>query len=220
MIGGIRERPTMRVFLTDSGWPMDLQKYVSATFTVLAVINPVVAAALLMQATATLSPLQRIGAANKASLAIMAILLVASLGGQYLLQAFGISMDVFRIVGGAIIAYLGFLMLSGKMLHKTSDAEPGSGMGAVIMFAASPGTVATVITLAAVHDGPHNLPMTALTAIVLAVAWTWVIMVVMMRFANRVNTTVQRITSEFMGLILITMGLQFVLESYKHFMTG
>jgi len=99
-----------------------------------------------------------------------------------------------------------------------SSAASENSLGGVIMFAASPGTIATVMTLATVHDGPHGLPQTALVATVLAVAWTWLMMVAMGFFAGKANPTVQRVSSEFMGLILITMGLQFVLDSYKHFM--
>jgi multiple antibiotic resistance protein len=199
---------------------MDSPNYLSTTFTVLSVINPVVTAALLMQATTSLSPPQRIRAASKSAIAILSILILSALGGQYLLQALGLSMDVFRIVGGVIITYLGFMMLSGKMQQKVSDAPPGEGLHTVIMFAASPGTIATVITLAALRDGPHDLPTTALIAIVLAIILTWIMMLVMMRFANHINPSMQKITSEFMGLILITMGLQLALESYKHFMSS
>jgi multiple antibiotic resistance protein len=199
---------------------MDSPNYLSTTFTVLSVINPVVTAALLMQATTSLSPPQRIRAASKSAIAILSILILSALSGQYLLQALGLSMDVFRIVGGVIITYLGFMMLSGKMQQKVSDAPPGEGLHTVIMFAASPGTIATVITLAALRDGPHDLPTTALIAIVLAIILTWIMMLVMMRFANHINPSMQKITSEFMGLILITMGLQLALESYKHFMSS
>jgi multiple antibiotic resistance protein len=197
---------------------MDIQAWFSATFTVLAVINPVVTAAMLMRITENMQASAKWRAATKTCGAILLILLAAALGGQYLLKAFGVTMDAFRIVGGVIVAYLGFLMFSGRMLQRTSSSDNPEDLSTVIMFAASPGTIATVITLASVHDGPMGLPLTALIAIVLAVAWTWLMMILSMLFANRINENVQQISNQFMGLILITMGLQFVLDSYKHFM--
>lgn len=156
--------------------------------------------------------------ATKAALIIFGVLLIAALGGRYILQAFGISMDAFRIVGGVIVVYIGFAMFTGKMHVNADSTAPSGSLGPVIMFAASPGTIATVITLSVVHNS-FELPITALVAVTSAMAWTWIMMLSMIRFASHANKTVQRVSTQFMGLILVTMGLQFVLEGYKDFMS-
>ena len=103
---------------------MNFSAWFSATFAVLAVVNPVVTSALLMGMTANLPSAARWRTATSACLVILLILLVSALGGQYLLQMFGMTMDTFRIVGGVIVAYLGFMMFSGRMMPPTVPTVP------------------------------------------------------------------------------------------------
>ena len=105
--------------------PTDLQgnylhQAVQAIVTVLAVINPVVCGSIFLTLTPRLSPSQKRRAAVKVALSILIILAVSALIGLKLLAIFGISLDVFRIVGGLIIAYMGFDMLRGHQTVRQS----------------------------------------------------------------------------------------------------
>ena len=71
---------------------MSIEQYFGATCTLLAVINPVVSGALLGQFTSGFTSRQRTVAASKVALAVLALLLLAALGGEYLLKSFGISL--------------------------------------------------------------------------------------------------------------------------------
>ena len=93
---------------------MKLHDMVQAIVTVLAVINPVVCGSIFLTLTPELAPAQKRGAAVKVALSILIILVVSALIGLKVLSIFGISLDVFRIVGGMIIAYMGFDMLRGR----------------------------------------------------------------------------------------------------------
>src|SRR5262245_25486678 len=101
---------------------MDLHNMAQAVVTVLAVINPVVCGSIFLMLTRGLAPAQLRSAAGKAALAILIILVVSALIGLKVLAIFGISLDVFRIVGGTIIAYMGFDMLRGQ--QKVAQASP------------------------------------------------------------------------------------------------
>src|SRR5215471_9084021 len=99
---------------------------VQAIVTVLAVINPVVCGSIFLTVTPDLASAQKRRAAVKVALSILVI-----------------SLDVFRIVGGMIIAYMGFDMLSGR--HTVGQAPPPHGdtgarisLAPLIMFAAGP----------------------------------------------------------------------------------
>ena len=87
------------------------------------------------------------------------------------------------------------------------------------MFAASPGTIATVIALSVVHTAA-GLPAVALVGIVIAVFLTWITMLVMLIAADRFHNGGKQMFTRFLGLILIAMGLQFVLTGLKDFMVG
>src|SRR5215470_12292584 len=106
-------RLTMPIDLPASS-DVSLHDMVQATVTVLAVINPVVCGSIFLTLTPQMAPAQRRRAAGRAASAILIILVVSALIGLKVLSIFGISLDVFRIVGGMIVAYMGFDMLRGR----------------------------------------------------------------------------------------------------------
>src|SRR5215469_7314399 len=154
----------------------DLHHIVQAIVTVLAVINPVVCGSIFLTLTAKQTLAQRQRAAVKAALSILIILVGSALVGLKVLSIFGISLDVFRVVGGMIIAYMGFDMLSGRQTVAQAsptddDAAAPSSLAPLVMFAAGPGTITAVVTLAAVHS-PDGLPLTASVAAVIGAGVT------------------------------------------------
>ena len=197
-----------------------MQEYIRAVMTLWAVINPVICGAILLRIDPGASPKHRLYDATKGALAILLILLLSTVLGRYILQAFGISIDVFTIVGGVVIASIGFGMFGDKSQPGDGEKKPQETLSTLIMFAASPGTIATVITLSAVHNAA-GLPVIALVGVVFAVFLTWVVMLVMLLAAGHFHEGGhQQIATRLMGLILIAMGLQFVLTGLKDFMVG
>lgn len=195
---------------------MDLYTYIQAAITMTAVINPMVAGMMLLQMEDGKTAKEKLSFTTRATILSTIVLLVSAILGQYILKFFGISIEVFSIVGGVIIAYIGFRMLSGQML-RTSVNETSSTINDLVIFMASPGSIATAITLSAVHT-PDRFPITSVIAIVFAMLFTFVEIVVMIKLAKKINVSRQRLGTQFMGIIVIAMGLQFALEGYKAFM--
>ena len=163
----------------------NLHQILQAIITVLAVINPVVCGTLFLTLTPNLTAPERRRQAAKVALNILIILMGSALVGLKVLSIFGISLDVFRVVGGMIIAYMGFYMLRGR--HTVAQAPPQNGDTSVqgslvplLMFAAGPGTITAVVTLAAVHT-PDGLPMTAIIAAVVGAGVTLVALTLAVR---------------------------------------
>jgi multiple antibiotic resistance protein len=87
----------------------------------------------------------------------------------------------------------------------------------LILFAASPGTITGVITLAVAHAKPL-LPVTALVAIAVTTAVMWIVMVLMARGGTRAQGGLLRDTAtRFMGLLIVAMGVQFALTGVRSF---
>jgi hypothetical protein len=99
-----------------------LHQIAQAIVTVLAVINPVVCGSIFLTLTPNLESRQKRRAAVRSALSILVILVASAFIGLHVLSVFGISLDVFRIVGGVIIAYMGFDMLGGG--QKIAQAPP------------------------------------------------------------------------------------------------
>jgi multiple antibiotic resistance protein len=195
-----------------------MKEYFQAAVTVFAVVNPVVSTVILLKLASGQPARSQLLAATKAVLTVLAILVAAAFLGRLVLHTFGISMSTFRVVGGVIIAYLGFQMLSGRSSDFDGQKGAAPGLTPLVMFAASPGTIATVVTLSAVHT-PEGLPLTALVAVGVVMAITWIMMAAMIVASGHIHVGGQQFVSRFMGLILVAMGLQFVLDGLKAFMT-
>ena len=202
---------------------VNLHQIVQAIVTVLAVINPVVCGSIFLTLTAKLTPAQRRWAAAKVALSILVILVGSALIGLKVLSIFNISLDVFRIVGGMIIAYMGFDMLrGGHTVGQTpptdDDAAAPNPLAPLIMFAAGPGTITAIVTLAAVHT-PEGLPVTAIVAAVVGAAITYSVLLLVIGVGSRLGGGTQAIVTRFMGLIVASMGMQFVLTGLKEFLS-
>ena len=192
-----------------------------AIVTVISLVNPAICVALFTRATGGLGRGAKVRQAITASVAVLVILSLAALFGQTVLEAFGISLDAFRVAGGGVLAWMGFSMLRSGADSKTSPAksdEANLSLSPLIMFAASPGTIAGVITLAVTHSR-DALPASTLIAIAVAVGATMLVMIATSFVGGKQRGGFVRNTiTQFMGLIVIAMGVQFLLTGIKHFM--
>jgi multiple antibiotic resistance protein len=198
-----------------------MEQQLQAIATVLSLVNPVICGAMFAQIEAGQGRAARLADATKAALAVLVILVVAALAGARVLQVFGVSLDAFSVAGGGVLAWIGFTMLRANSAPARSHSKEGSdeerSIGPVILFAASPGTITGVITLAVTHSG-LLLPVTALVAVAVAAAAMWVVMVLMARGGTRASGGFLRDTAtRFMGLIIVAMGVQFALTGVRSF---
>jgi multiple antibiotic resistance protein len=199
---------------------MNLHNLAQAIVTVLAVINPVVCGSILLTLTSELQPAQRRQAAAKVAVVVLIVLVGSALIGLKVLAIFGISLDVFRIVGGLIITYMGGDMLRGRQtVGQASPDDPAASasLAPLIMFAAGPGTITAVVTIAAVHT-PDGLPVTAVVAAVVGAGVTLVVMLLAVAAGSHVRRGTQAIITRFMGLIVASMGMQFIFTGVKAFL--
>jgi multiple antibiotic resistance protein len=195
-----------------------MSQYVQATITIMSLINPVICAAIFLELEGNHLARSGLKDASKAALAIFVVLAVAALIGVRVLGMFGISLSAFEVAGGIVLIWMGFSMLRGSVQHASAQRPAGEGasrLTPLILFGASPGTITGVITIAANHSGT-KLPVTALAGVTVAVGVTWIVMLVAARSsAKRASGgLVHDITTRFMGLIVLAMGVQFALTGY------
>jgi multiple antibiotic resistance protein len=200
------------------------EQQLQAIVTVLSLVNPMICGMMFVQAEAGRSRGQQLIDATKATLAVLVMLVATALTGTQLLHLFGVSLDAFMVAGGGVLAWMGFSMLSGQPAASApasagSNARPS--LTPLILFAASPGTITGVITISAAHT-QLKLPVTALVAIAVATGSMWVVMLLVARVAGKpdgggfVRDTLTRL----MGLIVLSMGVQFALTGYRAFTSG
>lgn len=184
---------------------------VQNTITLMAVINPAICAMLLLKLSPDDKSEQRTNA-HKAMLLVGIVLTIAAIAGSAVLNAFDISLDAFQIVGGIILAYIGISMMNATLV----DDENPEGIGTLVMFAASPGTIATTITLSS-KSGDGWFPVAVLVGIAAAISITWLQLQGIIYFGKQIKSSGQSYITKFMGLLVMGMGAQFMLEGIKGF---
>jgi multiple antibiotic resistance protein len=198
-----------------------MEQHLQAIATILSLVNPMICAAMFARIEAGQPQAARMADATKAAFAVLVILVVAALVGEKLLELFGVSLDAFSVAGGGVLSSIGLTMLSANSVpaqeapKDSADLKPS--MTPLIMFAASPGTITGVITLAVTHS-KGMLPVTALVAIAVATIALWIVMIVVARGKSHSSGGFVRDTvTRFMGLIVIAMGVQFALTGIRGF---
>jgi multiple antibiotic resistance protein len=207
------------------------KEHLQAVATLFSLVNPMVCAMMFATLTSGQSAAQRTFAATRAIAVVAVVLLVAALAGARILDLFGISLDVFSVAGGLVLSFIGFNMLVGsgssdKPDPATKANEATSGVAALapmILFAASPGTITGVITIAAVHS-KTDIPLTAIVGVGVVLTFTLILLLLVSRKTEDVGTKplslARNMLSRYMGLIVIAMGFQYALTGYQAFMAG
>jgi multiple antibiotic resistance protein len=182
-----------------------MEQHLQAIVTVLSLVNPLICGVMFAHIEAGQTRAIRITDATKAALAVLVILLIAALAGARVLQIFGVSLDAFSVAGGGVLTWIGFSMLRGNS-PQARDSKDGAAekrsLTPLILFAASPGTITGVITLAVAH-AKLALPVTALVAVAVAVAVMWVVMVLVASGGPRASgggSLLHDMVTRFMGI--------------------
>jgi multiple antibiotic resistance protein len=198
-----------------------MEQQLQAIATVLSLVNPMICGAMFARIEAGQSHAARMADATRAALAVLVILVVAALVGARVLQIFGVSLDAFSVAGGGVLSWIGFNMLRADSASAQEPSKEGAdekpSITPLILFAASPGTITGVITLAVAH-AKLLLPVTALVAVAVATLVMWIVMVLVGRGGARAPGGFLRDTAtRFMGLIVVAMGVQFALTGARSF---
>ncbi len=156
---------------------------------------------------------------------VLAILVVSALIGRQLLELLGVNLDAFSVVGGVVIAGMGFDMLNGgkptrAQGRETAENGPSADSGLVmplsIPLIAGPGAIVTTITITSQEDSIDTLLAAIIGAVVVAVAC-----VVAFGFVggaiSKLKPTSTALLMRIGGLLLATIGTQMLLGGLKNF---
>ncbi|WP_415713307.1 MarC family protein [Maridesulfovibrio sp.] len=198
-----------------------MKEYIQAVVTILALINPLVCMAIFTDCVSGIPPEQKVKEALKALTATGAVLFASAFFGMAVLKNLGISMAAFSCAGGGILAWIGANMLTpdrnAPRAIATRDSKDIS-LSPLILFAASPGTITAVITIAATHNR-HDMPVTAVAGVAVALVVLAAALLSAAKFSKVENkkSGMREIISSYMGVLIIAMGIQFILSGINEF---
>lgn len=164
----------------------------------------------------------QISMARRASSVALGVMVLFALFGITILNFFGISVPAFQIAGGLVILRVSFEMLQGNRAVKVSEAEREEGSEKddisitplAVPILCGPGSITTAVLLGSeaetwVHTG-------ILVAILIVIyAGTFVLLRFACVHARVFGEITLKIISRLMGLLLIALAIQFILDGIR-----
>ncbi len=201
--------------------------FLNSFVTLFSVLDPFGAAAIFLALTQGDSAGRRQAQAMRAVRSSMIILLFFALAGEMIFSIFGISVQALMVAGGLILIHLAFKMLEGK-----SPSSKGSGpereeaefkddiaiIPMAIPMLAGPAAITSVVVFAnRASSGVEFFSLLLAIGAVLGI--TYQALKQSETIAALLGETGLRIMVRIMGLILISMGVEFVLSAVKIYFT-
>lgn len=205
-------------------------EYTKLLIALLAIVNPFGAVPIFVALTATSSAAERKKIGKIVVIAVLLILYIALLFGDWLLDFFGITIHSFSVGGGILILLMAISMLQARIspVAQTADeAREGESKArdtankesvAVVPLAmpllAGPGAISTVILHA--HRDPsltHYLGM-GLDILVVGIV-LWAVLQLVPWISRHVSQTGINIFTRIMGLILAAIAIEFIATGLK-----
>jgi len=202
----------------------DLKFYVQAIITVVLLTDPFVRPMLFKSMTAH-EPQKRGAYVRTIMIVVGATLGVSALAGRKILELIGINLHAFSVMGGIVLALMGFEMLyegepsrtqGGEEAHEKRESFEGSVIVPyAIPFVAGPGAITAVITLSSSTSSGEGV-IAALVAVGVAIALMPLGYLV---FAKRVNLSERgmALLTKFGGLFVATIGIQLILSGLQKY---
>jgi len=165
---------------------------------------------------------QRIHMARRASSVAFGVMAAFALLGMAILNFFRISIPAFQVAGGLVILRVSFELLQGSRGLKVTVAETQEGLQKedisitplAVPILCGPGSITTAILLgSAAETWIHTVVLIA-SALVIYFG-TFVLLRLAALHSHVFGETTLKITSRLMGLILISIAVQFILDGLR-----
>ncbi|NLR94605.1 MarC family protein [Flammeovirga agarivorans] len=196
-----------------------MEIYFQGILTIMSLVNPLICSQIFNGIEKGRSYRHKLKDLTETVLSIGAILAISAFLGSKLLNTLGISLDAFQAAGGIVLFWIGFNMLNQKSNQQPEEKE--KSLMPLILFAASPGTITGVITLS-IAETENNFPKVALISILIVLTLMWVIIALRSKgdSPNKKPSKGGQLATRFMGLIILSMGIQFILSGVSGFWMG
>jgi len=201
---------------------MSLIFFLGALSSLFTIVNPFSTAAIFPTITKGDSRKKKLEMARKASITAAVVLIIFALIGNYILSFFSITVEAFRIAGGILIASVGWRMLQSKREHLRSEAEKKEAIAKedvsiiplAIPMLSGPGAMTTVLVLMR-EAGSVTDKFGVIVASVIVCVTAYIILRQADRIYNYLGTTGTRIIERILGLIVMVVGVQFIINGLQ-----
>ena len=203
-----------------------LDIYLQATIAIAIIVNPIDPVKILIfNSVIARRQLSRRQAAMRVAGVVFLVLEVAVLAGRELLKLLGINLGAFGVIGGLVVASMGFEMLYGGTSSRTQGSSEVGGeepeqegliMPLAIPLMAGPGAITTVITVSSFRSDGSTL-VAAVVAVGIVSALVFIGFAFLGSAFDRLKPASAAILARVGGLLLATIGAQLVLGGIRTF---
>jgi len=201
---------------------MDLAFFITAFTTLFVVIDPFGTTPIFVAMTQDMDTRTRRITAYRTCAVAAGILIAFAAFGEAVLGFVGISMEAFKVAGGALLFLTALDMLFERRTKRREDRaeeeehNDPSVFPLAIPLVAGPGSIATIILLAGQHPG--------ILGIAEAIFVMLVVMAVVLAFflsggliARILGKTGLNVLTRLLGMLLAALSVQFILDGLKAF---
>ncbi|XRO77258.1 NAAT family transporter [Methanocaldococcus sp. 10A] len=201
---------------------MDLQYFILAFTSIFSILNPFGAVPVFITLTESYPKKERDLVAKKTVIYTLAILLVFTLFGEWILKFFGISLDAFKIAGGILLLLISLDMVRGKQESKIQrkDIEAAYEIDEIALMPlatpllAGPGSI-TACMVAMAEAPTFGDKFLVILAILLSLAITYLVLLSAESILDKIGKLGIRILTRMMGFILTAIAVQMIINGVK-----
>ena len=189
-------------------------------------VNPISILPVFLGLTAELPNKEKLGIASRAVFAALLILLGFAFSGQFLFKFFGISVDSFRIVGGAIFFVVGFDMLNARLSpikggkDEINKAARDIAITPLAMpMLCGPGAITNAIVL---MEDASTIPLKIafVVSVVVVLLLSYLIFAFSTRIVKYLGETGINVMLRIMGLIIMVIAVEFFMAGIRPFINS
>lgn len=198
----------------------ETQFFILCLTTLFTLINPIGIAPLLVVMTERFSKDERVKIAKKGSATALITLLLFAILGSLIFSFFGITLEAFQIMGGILFFRNGLRMLDAKVgRSRTTPAEQEESQESDdiaispigIPLIAGPGAITATMLLSSQTPQIYSY-LTLGLSIMIVLTFVYVILRNGNTLIRVLGTSIMRIIQRLMGLILLVIAVQFVIN--------
>ena len=185
------------------------------------IVDPIGSVGIFLAVTNGFSKIKKEKAARFAGITVAAVLVVAALMGQAILDLFGIRLAAFSVAGGILFLILAVEMIRGEgvsQFHKLNERSEQLPAAAIVPLGvplmAGPGAISTVILAS---PGSANWFETAILISSIAVLGlvTWLCFSYAQHIGKLIGDIGIQLISRIMGLILAALAVEYMVKGIQ-----
>lgn len=208
----------------------NLSNYVNIFIGLLAIVDPIGAMPIFLSITQPNTIEEKKAIARLTALSFFVVLAVGLVSGEAILHLFGISIAAFRVAGGFVLFTMGISMLNSdhsevRTANEEDKIEPKNPSSVAVVplaipLLAGPGSLSAVIVYA------HQSGKVLYNDIALAISISLIALLILITFSlapeidKRIGTTGMNIIAKIMGLITMSMAVEFIAGGMRDLFPG